>query len=318
MSFYKASSRISTSIKRSNPTQFVKRVNATTTKIQKARDSSFINAPFTRGRDDLTLSRFPNMKSSGGILRGLDYAGTLTFALTGSVTAAQSGLDVFGCSLVAMVTAVGGGTIRDAIFLSRRPFWTSETEYIWMSIFMGAAAFFVWPSVTDWKNNRQMDRSKSRSPSNVELTKNEENLNCYQEEFLPHYDELDAILDSLDAIGLSAFAIIGAQNGVRAGMPMVVSAICGMATATFGGLTRDILCAKPVRIIHSNSEIYAQPALSGAVAYLAATNLKYSPGMRVCGAMAVCLSSRYIAIKHEVKLYTWETKSDGLGFFINK
>lgn len=63
-----------------------------------------VNAPPVRGRDDDALSRFPTLKTPGGILRGLDYAGTLTFALTGSVTAAQSGLDVFGCSMVAMVT----------------------------------------------------------------------------------------------------------------------------------------------------------------------------------------------------------------------
>eukprot|EP00957_Ditylum_brightwellii_P209952 15364414-Ditylum_brightwellii.AAC.1 len=52
--------------------------------------------------DDASLSRYPKMSSPGGILRGLDYLGTVTFALTGSVTAAQSGLDVFGCCMVGM------------------------------------------------------------------------------------------------------------------------------------------------------------------------------------------------------------------------
>eukprot|EP00957_Ditylum_brightwellii_P094963 7231602-Ditylum_brightwellii.AAC.1 len=73
-----------------------------------------INASSSLGRDDASLSRYPKMSSPGGILRGLDYLGTVTFALTGSVTAAQSGLDVFGCCMVGMVTGVGGGTIRDA------------------------------------------------------------------------------------------------------------------------------------------------------------------------------------------------------------
>lgn len=58
----------------------------------------------------------------------------------------------------------------------------------------------------------------------------------------PRYDELDAVLDTFDAIGLAAFAIVGAQNGVRAGMPIVVSSICGVATSTFGGILRDVLC----------------------------------------------------------------------------
>ena len=54
---------------------------------------------------------------------------------------------------------------------------------------------------------------------------------------ISHYDTIDAVLDTLDSIGLAAFAIIGAQNGIRAGTSMVVSAICGMTTSTFGGLT---------------------------------------------------------------------------------
>ena len=107
----------------------------------------------------------------------------------------------------------------------------------------------------------------------------------------PPYDKIDAALDTLDAIGLSAFAIIGAQNGIRAGMPMVVSAICGMATSTFGGLTRDVVCGRPVRIVHSNAEVYAAPALSGAVTYLFAKKYMASPAVRIGSAFAVCIKS---------------------------
>ena len=71
-------------------------------------------------------------------------------------------------------------------------------------------------------------------------------------------------MDAFDAI---AFTIIGAQNSVRAGMPTSVSAICDMATSTFGGMPMDIVYGRPVRIVHSNSEVYARPALTGAVVY---------------------------------------------------
>ena len=109
-------------------------------------------------------------------------------------------------------------------------------------------------------------------------------------------------MDAFDAIGLSTFAIIGAQNGVRAGMPMLVSAICGMATSTFGGFTRDVLCGRPVRIVHSNAEVYAAPALFGATTYLAAKKMGGSPGMRIGLAMAMCMGSRFIAITNDVKV----------------
>lgn len=271
-------------------------------------DSSYLNAPRSRGRDDDSLSRFPNINSPGGILRMLDYGGTLTFALSGTITAAQSGLDVFGCSIVAMVTAVGGGTIRDAVFLARRPFWTSETEYIWMSILTGFATFFSWPYVLEWKEKRRLQKLEQMEFSPGTNSKDS------------HYDELDLALDTFDSIGLAAFAIIGAQNGVRAGMPMVVSSICGMATSTFGGLTRDVLCGRPVRIVHSNAEVYAQPALAGSFTYLLARKMNFSASGRIFSAMAICLGSRFIAIKHDVKLHTWETEkdNDGLGVAVRK
>ena len=286
-------------------------------------DSNLLNAPRVRGRDDDSLSRFPNFRTPGGILRGLDYGGTLTFAMSGTITAAQSGLDVFGCSMVAMITAVGGGTIRDAVFLARRPFWTSETEYIWMSVITGFLTFFTWPLVLGWKEERRMlKEKKDRQMDHCEdIERNSKGLegeggSCNDD----YYDEVDAVLDTFDAIGLAAFAIIGAQNGVRAGMPIVVSAICGMATSTFGGLTRDVLCGRPVRIVHSNAEVYAQPALAGAVTYLGAKGMNLSPGLRIGSAMFVCLGSRYMAVKHDVKLYTWESKddNDGLGVAVRK
>ena len=264
-------------------------------------DAKLLNAPRVRGRDDDALSRYPNFKSAGGILRGLDYAGTLTFALTGSVTAAQSGLDVFGSAMIGMVTAVGGGTIRDAVFLSKRPFWTSETEYIWMTVITGCLTFFMWPKVLEWREEQTKDEALPKKECNN-----------------PPYDALDAALDTLDAIGLSAFAIVGAQNGIRAGMPMVVSAICGMATSTFGGMTRDIVCGRPVRIVHSNAEVYAAPALAGAVVYLVAKSIAASPAVRIGSAFAVCMGSRFVAIKHDVRLHTWDTQEDGLGVAVRR
>lgn len=298
-------------------------------------ESDHLNAPSSLGRQDDGLARYPHLYSPGGVLRGLDYAGTITFALTGSVTAAQSGLDVFGCCMVGMVTGVGGGTIRDAVFLAKRPFWTFETEYIWMTVAMAFLTFYAWPSVLEYKEARR-DKTKVPLPLKGEEIPNNE------------YDAIDATLDTLDSIGLAAFAIIGAQNGVRAGTSMVVSAICGMTTSTFGGLTvrkikiaplmvhliiysthtalafllqfkRDILCGRPVRIVHSNAEVYAEPALAGATVYLLARKkLKASPAISIFSAMVTCMGSRYIAIRKDVKLHTWDSQNDGLGISVRE
>jgi len=321
------SKRPSLAVKRTKPPS--KTNSDTSSSVAKSdNDSTLVNAPRTRGRDDDSLSRYPNFQSAGGILRGLDYAGTLTFALTGSVTAAQCGLDVFGASMIGMVTAVGGGTIRDAVFLAKRPFWTSETEYVWMSVLTGCLTFFAWPQVMEWKKQRQSQQEEEGEEKSA--MEDGQLLEARQKEETPNdnsttsssstttYDGVDAALDTLDAIGLSAFCIIGAQNGVRAGMPMAVSAICGMATSTFGGLSRDVVCGRPVRIVHSNAEVYAQPALAGAITYLVAKRHFGTPAITIGSAFAVCMGSRYLAVKHDVRLHTWDTQQDGLGVAVRR
>ena len=171
-------------------------------------------APSSLGRQDEGLARYPHLKNPGGILRGFDYIGTVTFALSGSLTAAQSGLDVFGCCMVGMITAVGGGTIRDSILLGKRPFWTYETEYIWMTIITSFITFFSWPFVIDWKEKQQQQQEQEQQQQQEKKESDKDDDDDEEEE---PYDNVDAVLDTFDSIALAAFAVIGAQNGVRAG-----------------------------------------------------------------------------------------------------
>ena len=170
------------------------------------------------------------------------------------------------------------------------------------SVLTGFVTFFTFSDVIDWQeeNRRRKIDVEGMPPEDAQ------------------YDEVDTVLDALDSVGLAAFAIIGAQNGVRAGTSLVVSSICGMCTSTFGGMLRDLLCGRPVRIVHSNAEVYAQPALAGAVTYLLANRMGATPAVKIGSAMACCMGSRFLAIKHDVKLATWDTKDDGLGVAVRK
>jgi uncharacterized membrane protein YeiH len=58
--------------------------------------------------------------------------------------------------------------------------------------------------------------------------------------------------------------IVGVMNGIKAGVPCAAAIACGVFTATFGGVVRDVLLQRPVRILHSYTDIYATTALSGA------------------------------------------------------
>jgi len=293
-----------------NPKPIITTTTTTTTITPLQRLANYWNNTFsTPGRDDASLARYPTIRTPGGLLRGADYAGTITFSLSGTITAAQSGLDVFGSVVVGIITGIGGGTIRDAIFLNRKPFWTEETEYIWMGLVTGLFTFFVWPtSVLEWQEQskqKELEQQQTEQmASGAAVPTNASN---------DHYDTIDGVLVTLDAIGLSAFAIIGAQNGIRAKMPLLICAICGMATATFGGLIRDVLCDLPVRIVHSNTEVYALPAFAGATVYLVSHLQGASPAVRIGAAFATCMGSRFWAVWKDVKLYTWDTKDNHLG-----
>ncbi len=137
------------------------------------------------------------------------------FAASGSIAAGQCGLDLLGCVAVGTITAVGGGTLRDVVVLRKEPFWSGadgEVEYIYLAVAGAVLAFVLYPLVGE---------------------------HSWPDDMWP------------DAISLGAFGVIGAMNGVRAGLPTPLILVCGAMTGTGGGATRDIILKKPVRIFHS-------------------------------------------------------------------
>ena len=75
-----------------------------------------------------------------------------------------------------------------------------------------------------------------------------------------------------------------------------------MFTATFGGVIRDVLCKRPVRILHSHAEIYASTALIGASVYTSVRYLGGSPTVRICSGVLSAMFARYSADKYDIKL----------------
>jgi hypothetical protein len=71
------------------------------------------------------MTRWPGLTSAQGLLRTFDWVGTMSFAASGCLTAGNMGLDVFGCSVVGTITALGGGTVRD-MMLAQRVGWMDE------------------------------------------------------------------------------------------------------------------------------------------------------------------------------------------------
>lgn len=132
----------------------------------------------------------------------LDIIGTMAFAMSGALTAMNKKLDPFGVFIIAFVTAVGGGTLRD-IMIGRTPVgWMLDLNYVYLIIL----GFFL--AVV----------------------------------FRKKLDRLRTSLFLFDTIGLGVFTLIGLEKGINIGLHPVICIALGTMTACFGGVIRDILC----------------------------------------------------------------------------
>lgn len=136
------------------------------------------------------------------MLYAIDILGTMAFAISGMLTAMNKRMDPFGVFVIAFVTAVGGGTLRD-VLIGRTPVgWMQDLNYVYIIII----GFFI----------ALIFRKK--------------------------LDKLRASLFLFDTIGLGVFTLIGIRRGLVVGLDPVICVALGTMTACFGGVIRDILC----------------------------------------------------------------------------
>jgi len=130
-------------------------------------------------------------------------------AMSGALAAGRRNMDLFGVSLIAFLTALGGGTVRD-ILLGHYPVsWTQHPEYIFLTIGAGLTAMLL-----------------SR--------------------FMHHLRQLFLVLD---AMGLIAFTVIGCNVALGLNYALPVVAMAGIITGIFGGILRDILCNRTPQVL---------------------------------------------------------------------
>lgn len=193
--------------------------------------------------------RLPSF-SLGGAIRCIDYVGTALFAHSGCTIAGNRGLNLMGCVIVACITAMGGGTFASFCFGATPVFWVKEPEYLAISVTAALASFVLWPQV----------------PQAIKDSKG-----------------MEEALNWLDGFCLGVFTVVGADSALRRGNGPLLAVLCGVMTATFGGFTRDVVCAQPVRILHSHAECYASCCLCGAALYTVLISMPALPVLTQVG-----------------------------------
>jgi uncharacterized membrane protein YeiH len=135
------------------------------------------------------------------IIYSLDLIGTFAFALSGALVAERKTFDIFGVVIIAFVTAVGGGMLRDVLIDAHPINWIGDLNYMWIIASAVVVMYLFKSKIAPWAKTFFI----------------------------------------FDTIGLGVFTLIGVEKALNYGLNPVPAVIMGMITACFGGVIRDVL-----------------------------------------------------------------------------
>lgn len=159
-------------------------------------------------------------------LHVLELLGICAFALSGAMTGIRKGFDLVGILLLATLTALGGGVIRDVVIGATPPAAFRSVDYLAVA---GAAAIVAMVAH-------------------------------------PAVERVYRLVLVLDAVGLGLFCTTGALIAHRAGLGPVPAVLLGVVTAVGGGVLRDVVALEVPLLVRADSDLYAVPATLGAAA----------------------------------------------------
>src|SRR5438270_11808256 len=153
----------------------------------------------------------------------LNLVGTFVFAVSGALLAVRKNYDIVGMAVLAGITAIGGGVIRDLVIGAVPPVAFTDAIYFLLPLLATALTFFA---------HVQMNR-------------------------------LNAAVLVFDAAGLAVFCISVTAKALNYGLGPVAAIALGVLTAVGGGLMRDVLAHEEPSVLREESELYALPAFLG-------------------------------------------------------
>ena len=153
----------------------------------------------------------------------LNLVGTFVFAVSGALLAVRKNYDIVGIAVLAGITAIGGGVIRDLVIGAIPPVAFTDSSYFWIPLLATALTFFAHVQI----------------------------------------NRLNAAVLVFDAAGLAVFCISGTAKALNYGLGPVPAAALGVLTAVGGGIMRDVLAHDEPSVLRAGSELYALPAFLG-------------------------------------------------------
>lgn len=205
-----------------------------------------------------TVAAEPLIVGASDAVLVVSIIGTVAFALSGVMAATEAGMDWLGGVVLAVVAAIGGGTIRD-LLIDGDVFWVSDEWPLVVSLVTAAIAIVVLrarPSVDPRRASWYV---------------------------------------ASDAVGLGAFSVVGTSIALDAGTSYFIAAFMGVVTGVGGGVLRDVFARRtPIVFV---GEIYAVAGLIGVLAHLALVEANAGDVATLWIPLAVVVAVRAAAVR---------------------
>ncbi|HFI0036635.1 TPA: trimeric intracellular cation channel family protein [Streptococcus suis] len=206
-----------------------------------------------------------------------NYIGTIAFAVSGAVKGFNKKLDIFGICLLSIITAVGGGIIRDTM-ANRIPAALTDPKAIYLSI---GVAIIMYVIVINMKQDQPLDKKMIILLSQTNLV--------------------------FDAIGLAIFALIGANTGVDLQLNSMTTGILAALTGVGGGIARDLLVNETPIVL--KEDVYAVLAFfSGLLYHLCIVDWQLPQIPIFISIFSLSLIIRLLVIKYKINLPNMDRK----------
>lgn len=197
-----------------------------------------------------------------------EYLACAVCAISGALAAEGKRIDLFGAIVLAVVTAVGGGTVRDLCLGSEPVFWIKDPHYLTTALGAAVGTFILVRFV--------------HMPQRA--------------------------LAVADAFGLALFGIIGTEKALAFGTTGTVAIMLGIVTAVAGGIMRDVLRGEIPLTMKIDVNLYATAVFVGALVFVLLKHYWPSlEASRYIG-MSVILLLRLTAMRWQIKLPVYRTR----------
>jgi len=196
------------------------------------------------------------------IILVIAYLGVSAGAVSGVFESRRKDMDVVGATTVALITALGGGTLRD-LLLGRAPvFWVKEPGFPLLGFAVAILTFY----------STRLLKLTARSI------------------LIPN------------ALALGAFTVMGAARALDQGTSVFIAALMGLVTGVFGGVLRDITCNEIPTIFVKDTQLYATCSFVGAWVYIGLERLGAQLWLATIASILVTFAFRMISSRYNWRL----------------